>query len=170
MKFSRTTPLLVRFWSQIEKTKTCWLWIGSTDGDGYGVIGANGKVVKVHRLSYEIHFGEIPNGVDILHECDVRNCVKPKHLFQGNNAINVADRVAKGRSATGIMVTRNRISPRGVGHYEAKLTDRSVLMAREQHSKGESFAQIAKKLNVNRSTIRQAVIGETWKHVAGRLQ
>ena len=48
---------------------------------GYGNIVRrfNGKKrdFKAHRVSWELHNGEIPDGLGVLHKCDVRNCVRP---------------------------------------------------------------------------------------------
>ena len=32
-----------RFWSKVNKTDTCWLWIASTDHGGYGRFFVSGK-------------------------------------------------------------------------------------------------------------------------------
>lgn len=77
-------PLLVRFWDRIEQDEDgCWLWTGCTDGEGYGLIGEGGnncRNLRVHRLSYELHVGPIPDGLVTDHLCRVRNCVNPEHL------------------------------------------------------------------------------------------
>lgn len=64
---------------------------------GYGVIYFNGRQTYTHRVSYELHVGPIPDGLFILHRCDVPACVNPDHLFVGSAADNVADMMAKGR-------------------------------------------------------------------------
>lgn len=78
-KSNRGVPLEQRFWEKVEKTDGCWLWVGSRDGNGYGLI-RNGRLVKAHRLSYEMHKGEIPDGMEIDHLCRVKACVNPAHL------------------------------------------------------------------------------------------
>ena len=65
-----------RFWSNVEKTETCWLWTGYTDSDGYGRYGAP----KAYRVAYELAKGAIPEGLEIDHLCRVRHCVNPDHL------------------------------------------------------------------------------------------
>lgn len=92
-----------RYWSRVRKTKRCWLWTGATR-NGYGIItigGHAGKTVSVHRVAYEAFIGPIPLGLLICHHCDVRNCVRPSHLFAGSHADNGADMVAKDRAFKG---------------------------------------------------------------------
>lgn len=86
-----------RFYSKIEKTDTCWLWKAGQRGNGYGAIKVNGKTVLAHRFSYELHKGEIPNGLYVCHSCDVRSCVNPDHLWLGTQKDNMMDARVKGR-------------------------------------------------------------------------
>lgn len=46
-----------RFWNKINKTDTCWLWVGFVHHTGYGVFHLNRKHVSVHRLSWELSIG-----------------------------------------------------------------------------------------------------------------
>lgn len=77
----------------------CLLYLGSKDGDGYGTVSTRrGKApAKVHRVAYEHHKGQIPEGMDICHTCDTPACVEPSHLFAGTRADNMQDCRAKGR-------------------------------------------------------------------------
>lgn len=69
-----------RFWSKVDQSGECWLWTACQDGAGYGMLKVNRKMRKVHRLSYELNVGPIPQGLWIDHKCYNRACVKPDHL------------------------------------------------------------------------------------------
>ena len=75
----------------------CWIWIGCITWNGYGVISVNNRQIMTHRASWLCHVGPIPDGLFVLHKCDVRNCVNPDHLFIGTKRDNALDMVAKGR-------------------------------------------------------------------------
>jgi hypothetical protein len=73
------TPEL-RFWSKVDKTDSCWLWTGALHDLGYARFSVGGLRVYVHRYSYELANGQIPEGLTIDHLCRVRHCVNPDHL------------------------------------------------------------------------------------------
>jgi hypothetical protein len=78
------TPIEDRFWSQVRKTPTCWLWTGACI-EGYGVIhpGHRGSgVIRAHRLSYKLEFDDYDPALDVRQKCGNRACVRPDHLFQ----------------------------------------------------------------------------------------
>lgn len=86
--------LAERFWAKVKKTEDCWLWTAALNSDGYGSIPPH----KAHRLSWQLHFGPIPDGLFVCHRCDVRHCVRPDHLFLGTQQDNVNDMRRKGRA------------------------------------------------------------------------
>ena len=95
-------PLAERFWKYVNKTETCWLWAGGTNGRaGYGHILADlpsRKLVYAHRVSWELANGAIPDGLWVLHNCpggDNPSCVNPDHLYLGTNSDNIKDEIAK---------------------------------------------------------------------------
>lgn len=61
-------------------------------------ITRNGKDMLLHRWVYEEMFGEIPDGMVILHSCDNSLCINPEHLSAGTQKENVHDMINKGRS------------------------------------------------------------------------
>ncbi len=73
-------PLETRFWSKVDKSGDCWLWMASTKDTGYGQFFVNGTMVRAHRLAYELMVGPVPDGLQLDHLCRVRNCVNPEHL------------------------------------------------------------------------------------------
>jgi HNH endonuclease len=65
----------------------CWIWTGATTG-GYGVVSANGRIERAHRVSYELAYGKIPDGLHLDHLCRVRACIRPDHLEAVTQAEN----------------------------------------------------------------------------------
>lgn len=52
-----------------------------------------------HRLSWIAFNGPVNDGLFVLHKCDNRMCIKPKHLYLGTQQDNVNDREARWKPA-----------------------------------------------------------------------
>ncbi|MEU6725528.1 HNH endonuclease signature motif containing protein [Nonomuraea wenchangensis] len=74
----------------------CWVWQGAIKSRGYGEITI-GRARLVHRVSWEVFVGPIPDGRWVLHRCDNPPCFNPAHLFLGDVGLNVQDAIEKGR-------------------------------------------------------------------------
>lgn len=101
-------PITERLWRHVDKTGECWKWtaakVGGKMSMGHGVMRLQDRNVLVHRVSWELHFGPIPDGLCVLHRCDNPPCVRPDHLFLGTKADNTADMMRKGRKRGGFHV------------------------------------------------------------------
>ena len=86
-----------RFFKKVKKTPTCWVWQASRTTYGYGYFGYKDVCYLAHRVSYELHFGKLPNGKQALHKCDNPPCVRPSHLYAGTPLDNVLDQHNKNR-------------------------------------------------------------------------
>lgn len=82
---------LRRFESKISRLPEsgCWVWLGATDGGGYGGMKVDGRIEKAHRLSFSHFSGELTDGLEIDHLCRVRCCVNPHHLEQVTRSENL---------------------------------------------------------------------------------
>lgn len=151
-------PLPERLWRRVTKTaEGCWIWTGAIGGTGYGFIGLGSReagIEQVHRVSFRMHFGEIPEHLEVCHVCDVRPCVRPEHLFLGTRHDNMMDASRKGRlHGNGL---------RGERHPNAKLTSALVAQIRDRLAAGRSQASIARELGITRSPVWSIAHNRSW--------
>ncbi len=142
----------VRFWKFVDKTDTCWLWTGCVQR--YGQFAPHqSRAIKAHRFSWIIHYGQIPEGMHVLHRCDNPPCVNPEHLFLGTHKDNMADMVSKGRQTL------------GEDNPSAKLKGVDVRAIRNRCKEGFSGKQLSEVFRVSRSTIYAIKNRHIWKHI-----
>lgn len=146
------------FWSRIDKSSDCWLWMGAQMGNGYGSMRVGEKHYFPHRYSYELAFGPIDSGLYVCHRCDTPLCVRPDHLFLGDQFANMQDMWSKGR---GDRTTRCR----GEDKPNACFSNADVRRIRELLSLGVCQSEIARMYRVHSSTIHRIAAGRAWVSV-----
>lgn len=120
---------------------------------------ANGHIYA-HRLSWEIHYGPVPDGLFVCHRCDNPSCVRPDHLFVGTHQDNVDDCVAKGRH----LAFRPRVHGSRAG--SAKLTEAQVVTIRQSYgTNGLTRRQLGQRYGVDKTTIDRILAKKIWRYV-----
>lgn len=129
---------------------------------GHGQMRVNGRTQLVHRFSWKLHFGTIPDGLCVCHHCDIPACVRPDHLFLGTPADNIADAAKKGRMRNGGI----ELACRGEKHGNSRLTETQVLEILDLRNRGYSYQEIANHYGLLSQSIGEICRGETWAHIA----
>jgi hypothetical protein len=97
------SALKERFWAKVEKTEGCWEWTASKWASGYGQISVGRRMEAAHRVSYELAFGAIPDGLAVDHICRNKGCVRPSHLRPATHKQNMENRgAAHANNASGV--------------------------------------------------------------------
>lgn len=150
--------LIDRLYERSQIIGECWEWCGTRFPAGYGSIkvgGRRGLNRSVHRVSWELHNGPIPEGMFICHRCDNPPCWRPEHLFLGSVQENHADMVAKNRQRGAV----------GERNAKAKLTRQDVAEIRRlyvRQSREFGTVALAERFGVSNVLIGKIVRGELW--------
>ena len=151
----KATPIEDRFWLYVSKTDDCWLWTGMIrQGSGYGMIRW-GRMQSAHRVSWQLRYGPIPDGMHVLHHCDVPLCVRPDHLFLGTHTENMRDAARKAR-----------FHREGVKNNAARLTEDQVQAIRSKYAAGGISQQaLADQYGIGQASVSRIVRRANWDHL-----
>lgn len=137
----------------------CLVWSFSTDTRGYGhlrlKVSGRWKTIRAHRYSWELSNGPIPEGLCVLHRCDVRVCVNPKHLFLGTYKDNRQDCIKKKRAPI-FYGSRN---PNSI------ISEADVVAIREALKGGNTAREVARRFKMSRVQILKIKQKVAWRHI-----
>ena len=138
-----------RFFNKVDSMQAgeCWNWDSTISDHGYGDFWCLGKRCRAHRISWEIYYGEIPEGILVLHKCDNKRCINPAHLYLGTNSDNMKDYLERSKDPT-------------IGCFHSRLTSDEVELVNILYrNKKLNQTQLAEFLDVSRSVIYNAIHG-----------
>lgn len=159
---NQSRPPVERFWEKVDRRgpDDCWLWQAGKQPGGYGSFYTGKRLDGAHRFSYELHYGPIPKGQNVCHNCpegDNPACVNPAHLWLGNQVDNMQDCSRKGRTRSGVHI--------GTDNFNAKLNEDAVRDIRSRHAEGAFAPDLAREYGVTHPTIYAVIHKRTWVHV-----
>lgn len=160
------------FWSKVDRSGNCWVWIAALSTQGYGRYHVHRKAQPATHVAWQLATGEpVPTGGHVLHVCDNPRCVRNDepgtylvngkllqrfgHLVLGTSEDNMGDAAQKGRV------------PHGVDHHNARLTPEAVAEIRRRYT-GELVGQgraLAAEFGVSPTTISAITHRRAWRHV-----
>lgn len=169
MTVSITPAERFRSYVDVRGPDECWPWTGCVDKDGYGQLSFLGKkTARAHRVAFFLEHGRWPEPCG-LHSCDNPPCCNPRHIWEGTNADNHADMVAKKRHPIGDRngARRHPETRRGERNGRAKLTRKQALRLRRRRGV-TSCAAAAREFGVSRRTVARVWTGENWRCLDAR--
>lgn len=153
-----------RFWAKVDTSGDCWLWTAARMPKGYGLLwyAPERRTIMAHRVAWIIAYGEIPDGMEVLHRCDNPPCVRLDHLFLGTQADNVQDMLGKGRG----YLDGPHQAARGSQHGQAKVTEAQVVEIRTKRAAGVHWDALRGQYGLSETSLANIVKRKTWQHVA----
>lgn len=130
----------------------CLIYTGSPSTKyGRTSIGRSRPNLYVHRVSWELIHGSIPQGFDVCHTCDNPRCFYPPHLFIGTRSENMQDCKKKGRW------NKNSRGSKGMNNGRAVLTDEQVNELRILRDSGWTHRELSSYFNIGETQVGRLV-------------
>lgn len=147
-----------RFWKKVDKTTTpdgCWEWLGANTGKQdyqYGQMTINGERRMATHVSWELQNEQaFPAGKIACHTCNNPSCVRPDHIYLGNQKTNMQDAVRAGH-----------LNHEGELNSRAKLTREQAQFVRTSEL---TYRKLAGMFGVSTWTIRNIRKNISWKEM-----
>lgn len=159
----KARPVMDRFMERIDNHEPdrCWNWTGHKAGGAlkYGRFFYDGRLQQANRVSYMIHIGPIPDGMEVCHNCDNSLCVNPHHLWVGTHQQNLQDCSRKGRIVTSL--------PSSGKYNRQKLDADQVLEVVDLLKQGWTHGALGERFGVSQTAITHINLGITFAYITG---
>jgi len=109
---------------------------------GYAIMKFGKTTRGAHRVSWMVHFGDIPKDLWVLHKCDNPLCINPDHLFLGTAKDNTDD-----------MIKKNRDNYSGAEKYPVEIKNKIIELKRL----GKTYKEISLELNIPSASIASII-------------
>jgi len=164
LKGRRGELRIERFWSKVDLggPDDCWPWQASVNSNGYGRFKiASYETATASRFALIATEQREPAGMHVLHRCDNPPCCNPAHLHFGTAGQNMADKISRGRHASG--------DQSGANNGRAKLNEQHIALIINRLRSGWTNTRIAADLPVTHSMVSLIRLGRMWRPVTERL-
>ena len=117
-------------------------------------VGGKTTKVAVHILLCETFKGPQPEGKPFVRHLDDNKLNNQLYNLEwGSRKDNAEDAIRNGKTVCGEAIVK------------AKLTEATVIAAREEHANGAGCVELAKKYGVHRSVMHKVLTKKSWKHI-----
>ena len=117
----------------------------------------HGKNIHAHKMAYELFVEAVPEGLEVCHKCDVRDCVNPDHLFVATHLENVRDRNSKNRQAKGDKHGKHKVTEEQVREI------RHALSQRPKDTPRDDYKAIAERYGISEGQVYMIVTKRQWR-------
>lgn len=162
-------PHIERFMEKVDMSRPplrvelgpCWEWTDNKDRFGYGRFKCDSRSYQAHKWIVE-YIGqttvrwEPDERRTVNHLCDNRACVKPSHLYVGDQKENVADAIAVGK--------HHSITWRGGTNHGIRLNAEQALYIRDST---EPASQVAIRFGISAAGVYAIRNRKIWKGLPG---
>jgi len=139
---------------RLNPTNECIEWPYSANRGGYGQVYFQGTTRRVHRIAYEMYYGQTATKL-VLHKCDNPRCFNPLHLYNGTHQQNADD----------ITIRNRRDMPIGSAVANSRLTEWQVIQIIQLLDEGKALRKIAQQFPVSYQAVWDIKRGVTWTHL-----
>lgn len=89
LRLDDCTPLAERFWMNVNKSDSCWIWQGARRSRGHGTFYVNHYPEAAHRVAWVLQTQkDLPANVRLKrlpHNCACNYCVNPNHYTDSSH-------------------------------------------------------------------------------------